>query len=103
MKLASLLLVAVLVCAALSASAAQQASDLAQNASDFERNTALAAALDMRAGTQAEFDEVRLLGDRGLKAAQAAVAADPESADAQYALGSWLLYGYHVAEVDQSA
>jgi hypothetical protein len=42
-----------------------------------------------------------VLADRGVKQAREAVAAHPDSADARYALGSWLLYGYRVADVDQ--
>jgi hypothetical protein len=68
---------------------------------DFERNTALGAVLATRPGTPAELAETRMLADRGLKAAQALVAEHPDSADAQYLLGSWLLYGYRVVEVEQ--
>ena len=70
---------------------------------DFERNVALGAILETRAGTSAELGELRLLADRGLKAAQDLAAKNPESADAQYLLGSWLLYGYRVVTVDQIA
>jgi hypothetical protein len=69
--------------------------------SDLERNLALGAVLEMREGTQAELGELRALADQGVAQAGAAVAANPGSADAQYALGSWLLYGYRVVEVDQ--
>ena len=66
---------------------------------DFERNVALGAALTMRAGTPAEFEEVGVLAKRGLAAARAAVTEHPDSAEAHYLLGSWLLYGYRVVEV----
>ena len=68
---------------------------------DFERNAALGAVLTMRPGTPAELAETRTLADRGLKAAQAQVAEHSDSADARYLLGSWLLYGYRVVEVEQ--
>ena len=70
---------------------------------DFERNAALGAILETRPGTPAELGELRLLADRGLRAAQDLAAKNPELADAQYLLGSWLLYGYRVVTVDQIA
>ena len=81
------------------APAAQTAADLSGPMRDFERNIALGAALTMRAGPPAEFQEVQQLAERGLAAARQAVAKQPGSADAQYLLGSWLLYGYQVIEV----
>jgi tetratricopeptide (TPR) repeat protein len=41
---------------------------------------------------------VQKLADRGLQAARALVAMRPDSAEAQYLLGSWLIYGYRVVE-----
>ncbi len=66
---------------------------------DFERNAALGATLSLRTGTPEEYEEVRTLAERGLAAARRAVDDDPESAEARYVLGSWLLYGYRVVEV----
>ncbi|UCC68883.1 MAG: hypothetical protein JSV79_02865 [Armatimonadota bacterium] len=77
----------------------QPAAGLSGTTRDLERNVALGAALTMRAGTPAEFEEVSLLAERGLAAARAAVAEHPDSAEAHYLLGSWLLYGYRVVEV----
>jgi hypothetical protein len=88
-------------CAGLPAMAAGQGTAAAQTMTDLDRNMALGAALDMRDGTEAELGELRALAERGVKQARAAIAANPDSADAQYALGSWLLYGYRVVEVDQ--
>jgi hypothetical protein len=81
------------------APAAQTAADLSGPMRDFERNVELGAALAMRAGPPAEFQEVQQLAERGLAAARQAVAKQPGSADSQYLLGSWLLYGYQVIEV----
>ena len=83
--------------------AAPGPASIADGMRDFERNVALGAVLETRAGTPAELGELRLLADRGLKAAQDLAAKNPESADAQYLLGSWLLYGYRVVTVDQIA
>jgi hypothetical protein len=94
-------LAVLLVCAVLPALAAEQRSPVAQSMSDFDRDTALGAALQMREGTKAEADELRILADRGPKLAREAAAKNPNSADAQYALGSWLLYGYKAVEADQ--
>jgi hypothetical protein len=81
------------------APAAQTAADLSGPMRDFERNAALGASLAMRGGLPAEFDEVQQLAEQGLAAARQAAAKQPGSAEAQYLLGSWLLYGYHVVEV----
>jgi hypothetical protein len=81
------------------APAAQTAADLSVPMRDFERNATLGAALTMRAGLPAEFEEVQQLAERGLAAARQAVARQPGSPEAQYLLGSWLLYGYQVIEV----
>jgi len=83
------------------AAPAQSGASFAQGMKDFERNTALGAVLATRPGTPAELAETKVLADRGLKAAQELVAKDPNSAEAQYLLGSWLLYGYRVIEVQQ--
>jgi len=76
---------------------------IAHGMRDFERNAALGAVLETRPGTPVELGELRLLADRGLKAAQELVDKHPDSADAQYLLGSWLLYGYRVVTVEQIA
>jgi tetratricopeptide (TPR) repeat protein len=81
------------------APAAQTAADLSGPMRDFERNATLGAALTMRVGLPEEFEEVQQLAERGLAAARQAVARQPGSAEAQYLLGSWLLYGYQVVEV----
>lgn len=103
----AVLAVAVIVACACVAWAGEPAAPgqttIADGMRDFERNVALGAVLETRAGTPAELGELRLLADRGLKAAQALVAKSPDSADAQYLLGSWLLYGYRVVTVDQIA
>ncbi len=83
--------------------AAPEAAAIAHGMRDFERNATLGAILETRPGTPAELGELRLLADRGLKAAQDLAAQHPNSADAQYLLGSWLLYGYRVVTVDQIA
>jgi hypothetical protein len=83
------------------APAAQTAADLSGPMRDFERNASLGATLAMRGGLQAEFDEVQDLAERGVAAARQAVAKQPGSAEAQYLLGSWLVYGYHVVEVQR--
>ena len=95
-------LLAVLAVTVLPASAAQRTSALDQSTSDFNRNITLGPVLQLRQGTTAELDELRIVADRGMKAAREAVAADPKSADAQYGLGSWLLYGYQVVQVDET-
>ena len=74
------------------------AIDLTEQMREFERNTALGAALSMRRGTPDEYEEVRTLAERGLEAAREAVAAHPDRPEAHYLLGSWLLYGYRVVE-----
>lgn len=66
----------------------------------FERNTRLGEELTRREGTAAELDEVQKLSESGLRAARELVATKPASAEAQYMLGSWLLYAYEVAEVE---
>jgi hypothetical protein len=74
---------------------------LDQGLQDFERNVALGAVLETRPGTEAEVVELRLLADRGLEQARALVEQEADSAEAQYLLGSWLLYGYRIVQVDQ--
>jgi tetratricopeptide (TPR) repeat protein len=69
---------------------------------DFDRNTTLGMQLETRTGSDAEFAEVRKLADQGLKAAREAVAKNPQSAEAQYALGSWLIYGYRAVTTQQT-
>jgi len=72
---------------------------LARNQRDLERNTALGAALTMRSARQGELEELQRLAERGLREAEEAVLKHPDSAQAHYLLGSWLLYGYRVREV----
>ncbi len=81
--------------------AGQKPASVAEGMRDFERNAALGAVLETRPGTPAELGEAKLLAERGVKAARELAGAQPESADAQYLLGSWLLYGYRVVEVEQ--
>jgi hypothetical protein len=83
--------------------AAPGAAVIGDSMRDFERNAALGAILETRPGTPAEVGELRLLADRGFEAAQDLVAKHPNSADVQYLLGSWLLYGYRVVTVEQIA
>jgi len=65
----------------------------------LERNATLGSALSQRSGTEAELDELAALAAEGLKAAREEVAAHPDSAEAHYRLGSWLVYGYRVVRV----
>lgn len=67
---------------------------------DLERNAALGEALAQRHGAAEEYAVVQKLYDRGLNAARTLAAATPKSAEIQYLLGSWLLYGYRVVEVE---
>ena len=93
------LLVLTLCAASAAQPAAQAPPDFSQEIRDFESNAALGSPLTMRAGTPAELELLNQLADRGLKAAREAVAKYPDSAEAHYLLGSWLLYGYRVVEV----
>jgi hypothetical protein len=77
------------------------ASPFEQGIADLERNTALGAMIETRPATEIELGELRVLADRGLKQARALVVQTPDSADAHYLLGSWLLYGYRVVQVDE--
>lgn len=79
----------------------ESASALEQGMADFDRNVALGAILEVRPGTPAELGELQLLADRGLKHAEDLIAENPDSAEAHYLLGSWLLYAYGVVEVEQ--
>lgn len=65
---------------------------------DLERNVALGEALALRQGSADELKLVQKLADQGLRVARGLVAKKPSSAEAQYLLGSWLLYGYQVVE-----
>jgi len=68
----------------------------------FEKNTTLGADLEVRVGTEEEYSQVRTLADRGLAAARNLVAANPQNAEAQYMLGSWLLYGYRAVTTQET-
>jgi tetratricopeptide (TPR) repeat protein len=68
---------------------------------EFERNTSLGTALQMRDPSVAELNEVQTLADLGFKQAQAWVSQQPASADANYALGSWLLYAFRTLDVEE--
>ncbi len=81
--------------------AAQVQDPIAEIARDFERNFALGTALTIRHGTKEELSEVRTLAERGLRRAREEAQRSPDSAEAQYWLGSWLLYGYRVIEVER--
>jgi hypothetical protein len=76
---------------------------VAQTAQDFLRNVALGAVLVARPGADAELAELRTLAERGPRLAREAVALDPESAEAHYWLGSWLLYGYRTVDAEHIA
>ena len=76
-------------------------ASLEQGMRDFERNTALGVALTMRPGTPAELKELQGLAERGPRSAEDLAAEYPDSADAHYLLGSWLIYGYRVQETRQ--
>ena len=69
---------------------------------DLQRNLALGSALTHRAPTAAEQALIRKQAEQGEQGARGLVAANPASADAQYALGSWLLYGYRVVSAEQA-
>jgi len=103
-SLAGLLLI-LCACASWGAQAADPAQPdaalVAQSMADFDRNVALGAPLTIRPGTPAELDQLRILSQRGLDAARKAVEQRSDSAEAQYALGSWILYGYRVVQVDR--
>jgi len=68
----------------------------------FEKNTALGADLEGRVATDEEYSQVQTLADSGLAAARNLVAANPQSAEAQYMLGSWLIYGYRVVTTQET-
>ncbi len=65
---------------------------------DLQRNAALGEALTHRQGSADELALVQKLADRGLQGARDLAAKNPDSAEAQYLLGSWILYGYRVIE-----
>jgi len=98
-----------LVMLAASGTAAQQTAErgssgaaalptLSEQMKAFARNVSLGEKLMLRPGSPKELDELDGLARRGLAAARAWVEQDPDSADAHYLLGSWLLYGYRVVE-----
>jgi hypothetical protein len=68
---------------------------------DLDRNVALGQALTKREGSADELAMVQKLAERGEASARQLVERDPKSAPSQYLLGSWLLYGYHVAQIEQ--
>ena len=67
---------------------------------EFEQDTALGARLAGGQGTAEQFAELQRLAETGLAKARAQVTADPKSAQAAYVLGSWLIYGYRVVELE---
>jgi hypothetical protein len=95
------LICALVACAAEPPPEARAEELIVEIAEDFGRNAALGAALSMRRGTTEEVSALRELAERGLRKAREAVERDPDSVQAQYWLGSWLLYGYDVVEVEQ--
>jgi hypothetical protein len=108
-RAALLMLLAVLVSASLAAAAqtpgAGQAAPLnatlERGTKDFARNAALGAVLSKRPGTPAELRELQELADGGLRAARELAGKYPQSVEASYLLGSWLIYGYHVVKTRQ--
>jgi hypothetical protein len=64
----------------------------------YQRNAALGEALSVRPGKPAELHELQALAEEGLTKARELVAKYPESAEASYLLGTWLIYGYRVVE-----
>jgi hypothetical protein len=64
----------------------------------YERNAALGEALSVQPGKPAELQELQALAEDGLKTARELVTKFPESAEASYLLGTWLIYGYRVVE-----
>ena len=84
------------------AKAAPAAASMAYQDSlkDLAWNTGLGQALTHRGGSSDELALVQKLADRGLETARAWIAKDPQSAEAHYLLGSWLLYGYRVVQTD---
>ena len=85
--------------ASLGSPAVQQSSaGMSDQMKWFEQNMSLGQMLVLRPGTPQELDEVRTLAQLGLAAARQGAEQDPDSAEAHYLLGSWLLYGYGVVE-----
>jgi tetratricopeptide (TPR) repeat protein len=82
--------------------ASKTTAPVADALAGFDRNTTLGLELTQRPGTPAELAEIRALGERGLKAARDMAAANPKNADAKYALGSWLIYGYRTVETEET-
>ena len=103
MRVSCWVAVLILVCCCVSwgaePEAAKSLTPLEQGEADFEQNVALGPALTMRAGLPGEMERLSQLFAGGLKAARDAVAGQPEAAEAHYLLGSWILYGYRVVEV----
>lgn len=71
---------------------------VAQGMQQYERNAALGEALSLRLGKPEELTELQALAERGLAKAWELVTDYPESAEASYLLGTWLVYGYRVVE-----
>ena len=97
-------IVVALVAVASSAWGAQQKPATPKHSLDeglrlFDRQVSLGAALSVREPKAEELAELQKMGDSGLAYAREWVAEEPNSADAHYLLGSWLLYGYRSALV----
>ena len=95
------IMVLVVSCGSPSLAAQQSPAGLSEQMTRFARNVSLGGMLMTRPGMPQELDEVQALAQVGLAAARKAVEQNPNSAEAHYLLGSWLLYGYRVVEAPQ--
>jgi hypothetical protein len=94
----AVLIAACATCTWAAAPRAQPAAAVTDEMERYERNSALGEALSARPGKPEELKELQTLADNGLKRARELVAKYPDSAEASYLLGTWLIYGYRVVE-----
>jgi len=78
------------------------ASEQAANLADFERNLSLGQRLTASGGSDQEYDELQKLAEHGLKVARELAARSPAGAEAEYLLGSWLIYGYRIVVAEHT-